>query len=61
MTTRFDQWDSNTLIILDNGNGDLVMVWVVLAAVLRQDGDFTVKGDLMPITDGGGSKVKVCY
>ena len=58
MTTRFDQWDSNTS---DNtgqwqwrsGNGTGGSM--TTAAVLYQDGDFTVKGDLMPITDGGGS------
>jgi hypothetical protein len=58
MTTRFDQWDSNTS---DNtgqwqwrsGNGTGGSM--TTAAVLYQDGDFTVDGDLMPMTDGGGS------
>ena len=58
MTTRFDQWDSNTS---DNtgqwqwrsGNGTGGSM--TTAAVLYQDGDFTVGGDLMPISDGGGS------
>ena len=58
MTTRFDQWDSNTS---DNTgqwqwrSGDGTGASMTTAAVLYQDGDFTVKGDLMPITDGGGS------
>ena len=58
MTTRFDQWDSNTS---DNTgqwqwrSGDGTGSSMTTAAVLYQDGDFTVKGDLMPITDGGGS------